>query len=98
MFGAEICTHPSERWFHGAEVFQDNTMVIYGGFSQKCGDYCDDMWSFDFTDNSWTEVAEIDNWRMGPGKRWKVSSASDGLFMYIFGGFRLWHGFAAQNR
>lgn len=42
--GAEICTHPTERWFHGAEVFESDTMIIYGGFSQRCEDYCDDMW------------------------------------------------------
>lgn len=53
--------------------------------------------SFDFGNNSWTEVAEINNPRFGPGKRWKFSSVTDGLNMYIFGGFRIWHGFSAQN-
>jgi hypothetical protein len=33
----------------------------------------------------------------GPGKRWKFSLVSDGLSMYIFGGHRLWHGFATGN-
>lgn len=33
----------------------------------------------------------------GPGKRWKFSVAYDGLSMMVFGGHRLWHGFATDN-
>ena len=47
LAGNEICTAPSERWHHGSAMFDDQTMLIYGGFSQRCQDYCDDMWSFD---------------------------------------------------
>lgn len=25
----------------------DGTMYVYGGFSQRCADYCDDVWFFD---------------------------------------------------
>ena len=32
--GQEICEAPSERWLHGAAMFNDSTMLIYGGFSQ----------------------------------------------------------------
>ena len=38
---------PSERAFHGAARFNDSTMLIYGGFSHRCEEYCDDVWSFD---------------------------------------------------
>lgn len=31
----EICTVPSERFFHGAARFNDSTMLIYGGFSHR---------------------------------------------------------------
>lgn len=96
--GAMICSHPSERWYHGAETFNDRSMIIYGGFSQQCEDYCDDMWEFDFEKHSWTELAELGNQKTGPGKRWKFSSSSDGVRMYIYGGFRIWHGFATENR
>lgn len=33
----------------------------------------------------------------GPGKRWRFSVAYDGVSMMIFGGHRLWHGFATDN-
>ncbi|KAJ0396220.1 hypothetical protein P43SY_001509 [Pythium insidiosum] len=97
VFGARVCSHPSERWFHRAEVFQDDSMLVYGGFSAFCEDFCDDMWLFDFTDNSWTEMMEIGNAAFGPGKRFKFSSVVIGFKMYVFGGFRLWHGFAHEN-
>jgi hypothetical protein len=35
VMGEEVCTHPSERWMHGAALFNDTTMVIYGGFSPR---------------------------------------------------------------
>jgi hypothetical protein len=73
-------------------------MIIYGGFSPLCEDYCNDMWLFDFKDNEWTEMMEIGNKAYGPGKRFKFSSVILGRSMYIFGGFRLWHGFGHQNR
>ena len=31
-----------------AEIFDDSTMLVYGGFSHRCEDYCDDMWRFNF--------------------------------------------------
>jgi hypothetical protein len=33
----------------------------------------------------------------GPGKRWKFSMTNDDEIVAIFGGFRLWHGFAQEN-
>ena len=48
VMGEEICTHPSERWLQRAEIFDDSTMLVYGGFSHRCEDYCDDMWRFNF--------------------------------------------------
>ena len=99
--GKEICTTPSERWHHGSAMFDDMTMLIYGGFSQRCEDYCDDMWSFDLRDNTWMEIYPIgalgDN--ESPGKRWKfslLSGVKDPVTgqqsMIFFGGHRLWHG------
>ncbi|ETV67095.1 hypothetical protein H257_16643 [Aphanomyces astaci] len=94
-YGALVCPKPPERWFHRAEVFQDS-MLVYGGFGILCTDYCDDMWRFNFQDNSWTEMHELGN-PLGPGKRWKFSSSATASSMYFFGGYRLWHGFAPQN-
>lgn len=97
VFGAKVCSHPSERWFHRAEVFSDDTMLIYSGFSALCEDYCNDMWLYDFADDSWTEMMEIGNTAVGPGKRFKFSSVVLNDKLYVFGGFRLWHGFAHEN-
>ena len=52
VLGVEICNVPSERWMHGAAMYDDGTMLIYGGFSQRCEDYCDDLWSFDLREVS----------------------------------------------
>lgn len=98
--GEELCTVPSERWGHAAAMFDDNTMLIYGGYSRECGDYCDDVWSFDLRRNLWMEIYKLGHLSEsdeGPGKRWRFGLASDGLRMFIFGGHRLWHGFAGDN-
>lgn len=101
VLGRTICTFPTERWLHGAAMFNDSTMLIYGGFSQKCEDYCDDMWSFDLNDeeNPWMEIYPIDHFSAGesPGRRWKFSVIFNGEWMMFFGGFRVWHGFATDN-
>jgi len=77
--GKEICTVPSERWHHGSAMFDDRTMLIFGGFSQRCEDYCDDMWSFDLRDNSFMEIYPMGHFKNNndaPGKRWKFSLLS----------------------
>jgi hypothetical protein len=38
-------------------------MLVLGGFSHRCGDYCDDVWAFDLRPhskyaNSWMEIYE----------------------------------------
>eukprot|EP00602_Paraphysomonas_sp_CaronLab_P006179 CAMPEP_0185022774 /NCGR_PEP_ID=MMETSP1103-20130426/5476_1 /TAXON_ID=36769 /ORGANISM="Paraphysomonas bandaiensis, Strain Caron Lab Isolate" /LENGTH=939 /DNA_ID=CAMNT_0027554999 /DNA_START=122 /DNA_END=2940 /DNA_ORIENTATION=- len=108
QLGIEVCNVPSERWNHGAVYFSDETMYIYGGFSQRCADFCDDMWMFDLGMRTWREVypagqlSALDGFldeygNGGPGKRWKFSMVNDDEIVAIFGGFRLWHGFAAEN-
>ena len=37
-------------------MFDDNTMYVYGGFSQRCADYCDDIWFYDLYVGGWREV------------------------------------------
>ena len=56
---------PSERWRQGAALFDDNTMIVYGGYSQRCGDYCDDVWSFDLRDNTWMEIYPLGHFAEG---------------------------------
>jgi hypothetical protein len=33
--GIELCDTPGERWGHGAAMFNDNTMLIYGGYGHR---------------------------------------------------------------
>lgn len=47
QLGIEVCTAPSERYNHASVMHDDGTLYVYGGFSQRCGDYCDDIWFFD---------------------------------------------------
>ena len=73
-----------------------------------CTDFCDDMWMFDLGMRTWREVYPAGDLSVlpgfinefgngGPGKRWKFSMTNDDEFVAIFGGFRLWHGFAPEN-
>lgn len=93
--GEKVCKTPSERYDHGAAII-DETMIVYGGYSQECEDFCDDTWLFHFNNASWTKL-EGD----GPGRRWKFSMVSSGTSkessIYVFGGHRLWHGFSSDN-
>ena len=43
----ERCTHPTERYGHTSAKFGDRYLVIFGGYSQFCEDYCDDVWVYD---------------------------------------------------
>ncbi len=38
---------PSERYNHGSALFDDGCLYVYGRFSQRCQDFCDDIWFFD---------------------------------------------------
>lgn len=46
-------------------MFDDKTMIVYGGYSQRCGDYCDDVWSFDLRDNTWMEIYPLGHFAEG---------------------------------
>jgi hypothetical protein len=106
--GQIVCTVPAERWRHRAVYFSDETIYIYGGFAPRCADFCDDLWMFDLNMRAWREVYAagelshldgfLDSYGWGgPGKRWKFSMTNDDEIVAIFGGFRLWHGYAQEN-
>ncbi len=103
-----MCTVPSERYNHGTAYFDDGLIYIYGGISQRCADYCDDMWAFDIYVKNWRQVygegelTQLDGFmdsygKGGPGKRWKMGMQATGDTMVIFGGHRLWHGYSSVN-
>jgi len=54
--GIEVCTVPSERYNHASVMFVDGLLYVYGGFSQRCADYCDDMWFYDIYLKGWRVV------------------------------------------
>jgi hypothetical protein len=56
QLGILVCNVPSERYNHAAAMFDDGTFYVYGGFSQRCADYCDDLWLFDIFLKGWRQV------------------------------------------
>ena len=138
-----MCNTPSERYEHTAVMFRDGLMYVYGGYSQRCADFCDDMWAFDIFVKAWKQVypagqlsrlyyeyttttvsgkifynpvdVPVDNstkkWA-GPGERWRslmviglaynstrniTTDATMRQDFAVFGGHRLWHGYALEN-
>ena len=86
--GVELCTHPSERSHHSSAVF-GNDMIVYGGYSRWCTDYCADVWKMDLTTKMWTVLVET-----APlGRRWEAAADGDGERMWLFGGYRLRGGY-----
>jgi hypothetical protein len=112
------CTHPAERYGHAAAILYEAPplnlpqtrsmaahLVVYGGASAMCTDYCSDMWALNLTRCSlnsstaagcaWVELGSMGG--AGPGKRWRAASAHDATRWVLFGGHRLWHGMAKGN-
>ena len=64
---------PAARYQHSAALLGDYQMIVYGGYSQLCGDFCSDLWRYgmetlDSTGRGqWTEVAPADTSNY-PGK------------------------------
>ncbi len=56
-YGDERCTHPGERFESTMEVLRDDTLLVYGGYSHKCVDYCDDYWVFNLKTLKWIQVS-----------------------------------------
>jgi hypothetical protein len=56
QLGILVCNVPSERYSHSASMFEDGTMYVYGGFSQRCQDFCDDVWMFDIFIKGWRQL------------------------------------------
>lgn len=108
--GTSVCTHPNERFHHTAAAFDDGTLIVYGGFSRMCEDFCSDVWTIDLaacaagaSSNAdsgggrcrWSQQTDFQ--RTGPGRRWRAASAHNGTRLYMFGGQRIWHGFSLAN-
>ncbi len=101
--GSEVCSHPNERYAHGAQIINDEFLVIFGGFSQFCQDFCDDAWLFVLPELGEAASTPGERWvelktATTPGKRWKAATTLvDSSRIILFGGHRLWHGFSKDN-
>lgn len=106
------CQTPSERWRHGAAMLDEHTMVVFGGNSQSCDDYCDDFWAFDLRTNLWYEIISPstssstakDDTVDGPGVRWRFTMLGGFLHpelnrpaVIFFGGHRSWDNIINSN-
>jgi len=93
-------------------AMDDGRVVMFGGFSRRCEDFCSDVWEHDAAaclaarraGAAPSAVAAACRWydmgslgRDGPAKRWRHSTATDGSAVFVFGGHRLWHGFSPEN-
>jgi hypothetical protein len=92
------------------DKIEDGLMFVYGGFSQFCEDYCSDMWVWYFKEKRWEQIPSREKDRLEPtvngertgvmrepGRRWKFAQIQTATRLYIFGGYRLWHGFHRSN-
>ena len=75
----------------------EDTLLVYGGYAHRCVDYCDDFWIFSFQEKRWRELLKATEYTLTPGKRFKFATVSEGAKMFLFGGYRLWHGYASDN-
>ena len=88
-FYADDWPWPSGRYEHSA-IVKDDTMIIYGGYSPKCLDYCNDIWKWTFTangDNKWSIISYNNN---DTNKSWHHGAflSHDGNYMYTVAGHR----------
>eukprot|EP00474_Spongospora_subterranea_P010924 CRZ11382.1 hypothetical protein [Spongospora subterranea] len=72
-------------------------LIMFGGYSQLCADYCNDVWEFRMTagfspdgngglvfrPQGWTQLVD------GPGKRWRTTAKQYNNLMIIYGGHRI---------
>ena len=53
---------PSGRYYHAAalalnrDTGERDTMILFGGFSTDCTDYCNDTWHYSLPNNQWAKV------------------------------------------
>jgi N-acetylneuraminic acid mutarotase len=48
-------SNPSQRYQHGTAFISDSKIILFGGTSNFGPPGFDDTWTYDLTDNSWTE-------------------------------------------
>jgi len=83
---------PSGRVHHAMSLVLNretgirDTVVLFGGESIDCTDYCDDTWHYNIDNNVWNKKAEADYTRERPVRRWKHAMTDYYDAVFMFGG------------
>ena len=81
---------PSGRWEHqmalvlNRESGQRDQLVMFGGFSVDCVDYCDDLWHYHIPRSMWTKITNFT--KPIPTRRWKHAMVDYLDAVFLFGG------------
>ncbi len=80
---------PSGRYAHGAALVlnrvtgERDTMVLFGGYSTDCTDYCNDTWHYSVPYNLWSTPNSMG---AAPARRWKHAMTDYLDSVFLFGG------------
>ena len=81
---------PSGRYEHSSALVlnratgERDLLVVFGGFSVDCTDYCEDWWHYHIPQNVWTKIADAE--RPSPARRWKAAMTDYKDLAFMFGG------------
>ena len=81
---------PSGRWEHQNALVlnrltgERDTLVMFGGYSVDCVDYCDDLWHYNIPRSTWTKIANFT--KPVPTRRWKHAMVDYLDAVFMFGG------------
>ena len=68
------------------ETGERDTLVMYGGESIDCNDYCDDLWHYNYKNKIWSKKAEANYTKSRPIRRWKHATTDYYDAVFMFGG------------
>ena len=81
---------PSGRWEHQAALTlnrltgERDTLVVFGGYSVDCADYCDDLWHYNVPRSKWALITNFT--KPVPTRRWKHAMVDYLDTVFLFGG------------
>lgn len=81
---------PSGRWEHQMSLTlnrltgERDTLVMFGGYSVDCADYCDDLWHYNVPRSKWVKITNFT--KPIPTRRWKHAMVDYRDAVFMFGG------------
>lgn len=81
---------PSGRWEHQTSLVlnrltgERDTIVLFGGYSVDCIDYCDDLWHYNVPRSKWVKISNFT--KPIPARRWKHAMVDYQDVIFMFGG------------